>query len=81
MAGLRISLAKNLRRRGAYVLSTNVRRRPSTPVFAYLLAAGLGAQSVAAAEPRVAVQTVRIADGIYQFITDPDGYVPNGNSG
>lgn len=28
----------------------------------------------------VAVQRVRIADGIYQFITSPDGYVPNGNS-
>jgi cyclase len=28
----------------------------------------------------VAVQKVRITDGIYQFITAPDGYVPNGNS-
>jgi cyclase len=28
----------------------------------------------------VAVQKVQIADGIYQFITAPDGYVPNGNS-
>lgn len=25
------------------------------------------------------MQTVRIADGIYQFATAPDGYVPNGN--
>jgi cyclase len=30
--------------------------------------------------PAVAVQKVQIADGIYQFITAPDGYVPNGNS-
>jgi cyclase len=28
----------------------------------------------------VSVQKVRIADGIYQFMTSPDGYVPNGNS-
>ena len=28
----------------------------------------------------VAVQKVQIAEGIYQFITAPDGYVPNGNS-
>lgn len=28
----------------------------------------------------VEVQKVQIADGIYQFITAPDGYVPNGNS-
>jgi cyclase len=26
------------------------------------------------------IEKVRIADGIYQFITSPDGYVPNGNS-
>ena len=32
------------------------------------------------AETRVAVQKVQIADGIYQFISAPDGYVPNGNS-
>jgi cyclase len=32
------------------------------------------------AETGVAVQKVQIADGIYQFITAPDGYVPNGNS-
>lgn len=29
---------------------------------------------------QVAVQKIQIADGIYQFITAPDGYVPNGNS-
>ena len=28
----------------------------------------------------VNVQSVQIADGVYQFITAPDGYVPNGNS-
>ena len=28
----------------------------------------------------VPVQKVQIAEGIYQFITAPDGYVPNGNS-
>jgi cyclase len=32
------------------------------------------------AETGVPVQKVQIADGIYQFITAPDGYVPNGNS-
>jgi len=26
------------------------------------------------------IEKVQIADGIYQFITSPDGYVPNGNS-
>src|ERR1022692_1401290 len=32
------------------------------------------------AQTGVAVHKVQIADGIYQFITAPDGYVPNGNS-
>jgi glyoxylase-like metal-dependent hydrolase (beta-lactamase superfamily II) len=32
------------------------------------------------AQAQVAVQKVQIADGIYQFITAADGYVPNGNS-
>jgi cyclase len=32
------------------------------------------------ADEGVAIQTVPIADGVYQFITAPDGYVPNGNS-
>src|SRR6202020_3586856 len=32
------------------------------------------------AENGVGGQKVQIADGIYQFITAPDGYVPNGNS-
>jgi cyclase len=34
----------------------------------------------AGAPTGVAVQKVQIADGIYQFMTAPDGYVPNGNS-
>jgi hypothetical protein len=32
------------------------------------------------AETGAAVQKVQIANGIYQFITAPDGFVPNGNS-
>lgn len=32
------------------------------------------------AQTAVPVQKVQIADGIYQFMTAPDGYVPNGNS-
>jgi glyoxylase-like metal-dependent hydrolase (beta-lactamase superfamily II) len=35
------------------------------------------AQGLAAAS--VPVETVQLADGVYQFITAPDGYVPNGN--
>lgn len=35
---------------------------------------------VASAQAPVAVQKVQIAEGVYQFITAPDGYVPNGNS-
>jgi cyclase len=31
-------------------------------------------------ETAVPVQMIQIADGIYQFATGPDGYVPNGNS-
>ncbi len=32
------------------------------------------------AQAGVGITKVQIADGIYQFITAPDGYVPNGNS-
>lgn len=39
-----------------------------------------GSTFSSSAETGVAVQKVQIADGIYQFITAPDGYVPNGNS-
>ena len=42
-------------------------------VFLSCVGAGL------AQEP-VAVWKVQIAEGVYQFITAPDGYVPNGNS-
>ena len=38
---------------------------------------GCATASIAAS---VAVQKVQIAEGIYQFVTAPDGYVPNGNS-
>jgi cyclase len=40
----------------------------------------LAAVASARADEGVAIQTVPIADGVYQFITAPDGYVPNGNS-
>jgi hypothetical protein len=40
----------------------------------------LGSVTLSNAETGVAVQKVQIADGIYQFMTAPDGYVPNGNS-
>lgn len=42
--------------------------------------ASLAGSVDALAQTPVAVQTVPIADGVYQFITAPDGYVPNGNS-
>jgi len=41
---------------------------------------GLVYVAPSSAQTGVAVQKVQIADGIYQFITAPDGYVPNGNS-
>ncbi len=44
------------------------------------VSAGLAGSAAALAQSPVAVQTVPIADGVYQFITAPDGYVPNGNS-
>jgi cyclase len=40
----------------------------------------LGGAVLSTAATGVAVQKVQIADGIYQFVTAPDGYVPNGNS-
>jgi len=40
----------------------------------------LSGVGVALAQSPVAVQKVQIAEGVYQFITAPDGYVPNGNS-
>jgi len=39
-----------------------------------------GGSTLCRAQTGVAVEKVQIADGIYQFITAPDGYVPNGNS-
>jgi cyclase len=44
------------------------------------LCLGLVYVAPSSAQAGVAVQKVQIADGIYQFITAPDGYVPNGNS-
>lgn len=40
----------------------------------------LGLALVAVAQTPIAVQKIQIAEGIYQFATAPDGYVPNGNS-
>jgi cyclase len=48
--------------------------------FSFTICLVLGCTICSSAETVVAVQKVRIADGIYQFITAPDGYVPNGNS-
>jgi Metallo-beta-lactamase superfamily len=39
----------------------------------------LGSVPPGSGDAGVAVEKVHIADGIYQFITAPDGYVPNGN--
>ena len=44
---------------------------------ALLIVAG---STSASAQTQIAVKKVRIAEGIFQFITAPDGYVPNGNS-
>jgi len=44
------------------------------------LSIAFGWVSSSSSETGVAVEKVQIADGIYQFITAPDGYVPNGNS-
>src|SRR4029077_17816644 len=33
-----------------------------------------------AAEMQIAIQKVQIADGIYQFMSAPDGFVPDDNS-
>ena len=41
---------------------------------------GFSSADSSSAAPAVAVQRVQITEGIYQFITAPDGYVPNGNS-
>jgi cyclase len=45
-----------------------------------VISAALAFALPSGAENDVAVQKVQIADGIYQFITARDGYVPNGNS-
>jgi cyclase len=40
----------------------------------------VGLVTIGAAQNPVAVQKIQIAEGIYQFATAPDGYVPDGNS-
>jgi cyclase len=47
-----------------------------------LLAGSLGliGSGAGTAETGVGVEKVEIAEGVYQFSTAPDGYVPNGNS-
>lgn len=47
-----------------------------TPLFCAILTLLFPVHSRAEAS----IEKVRIAEGIYQFITSPDGYVPNGNS-
>jgi cyclase len=55
-------------------------RKSRTSFFLLAMCIGLGCASPISGQTGVAVQKVQIADGIYQFITAPDGYVPNGNS-
>ncbi len=50
---------------------------PAAVAAASILA---GAASVARGAEGVPIERVRLVDGVYQFITAPDGYVPNGNS-
>jgi cyclase len=52
------------------------------PLILWLLmiCLAVGAVPPGRAQTGVAVEKVQIAEGIYQFITAPDGYVPNGNS-
>ncbi len=40
----------------------------------------MGLMTLCPAQNPVAVQKIQIAEGIYQFATAPDGYVPDGNS-
>ena len=55
-------------------------RKSRTSFYLLVMCVGLECASPISAQSGVAVQKVRIAEGIYQFITAPDGYVPNGNS-
>jgi cyclase len=56
------------------------RNRRRTGFLWFLVCLAFGCAISSGAENGVAIQKVQIADGIYQFITAPDGYVPNGNS-
>jgi glyoxylase-like metal-dependent hydrolase (beta-lactamase superfamily II) len=56
--------------------------KPKALVLLCLLVFSIATNSVSrcGATDAVKIEKVQIADGIYQFITAPDGYVPNGNS-
>jgi len=56
------------------------RHRPTIVRSWFVVILIFGCAISSGAESGVAVQKVQIADGVYQFITAPDGYVPNGNS-
>jgi cyclase len=55
-------------------------RKSRTSSCALAICVALGFATPIRAQTGVTVQKIQIADGIYQFITAPDGYVPNGNS-
>jgi len=52
--------------------------RAIAPLWLFGLLVSVSNPTPSAAE--ATIEKVQIADGIYQFITSPDGYVPNGNS-
>jgi monoamine oxidase len=52
--------------------------RVIAPLWLFCLFVSVSIPASAAAE--ATIEKVQIADGIYQFITSADGYVPNGNS-
>src|SRR5689334_23863712 len=48
--------------------------------WSFMMWLAAGSVPLWGAQAGVAVETVQIADGVYQFITGRDGYVPRGNS-
>jgi cyclase len=46
----------------------------------FTVSMGMVPATLSHAQTGIAVQKVQIAEGVYQFMTAPDGYVPNGNS-
>ena len=52
--------------------------RAIAPLWLFCLFLSVSLPCRSAAE--TTIEKVRIADGIYQFVTSADGYVPNGNS-